>query len=180
MLTSFLSEIKSSEMNPTVMNSLVNTLLSLLHHNDRFIRLTAVMWLYEFILLDAEWEPPYARMLRALIPCYADSEPDIRARAEASCKELLASVVLSSISHVAAAQRDARGAAAAGGGGLCGAGEATGGALAAVSAAGGGAAAVARDRGGRQRTAARDAAGDAARGGRRGGRGRAARAGEMR
>lgn len=92
-LTSFLSEIKSSEMNPVVMNSLVNTLLSLLHHNDRFIRLTAVMWLYEFILLDAEWEPPYARMLRALMPCYADSEPDIRSRAEASCKELLASVL---------------------------------------------------------------------------------------
>ena len=91
-LSSFLSEIKSSEMSPVVMNTLVNTLLTLSHHNDRFIRLTSVMWIYEFILLDDEWSIPYARMLRALLPCYADNEADIRTRAEACCRELLKSV----------------------------------------------------------------------------------------
>ena len=91
-LTSFLSEIKSSEMSPVVMNTIMNTLLTLSHHNDRFIRLTSVMWIYEFILLDDEWDLPYARMLRALLPCYADNEADIRTRAEACCRELLKSV----------------------------------------------------------------------------------------
>ncbi|KAK8794162.1 hypothetical protein WA171_003287 [Blastocystis sp. BT1] len=91
-LTSFLSEIKSSEMSPVVMNTIMNTLLTLSHHNDRFIRLTSVMWIYEFILLDDEWDLPYARMLRALLPCYADNEADIRTRAEACCRELLKSL----------------------------------------------------------------------------------------
>lgn len=79
-------------MSPVVMNTIMNTLLTLSHHNDRFIRLTSVMWIYEFILLDDEWDLPYARMLRALLPCYADNEADIRTRAEACCRELLKSV----------------------------------------------------------------------------------------
>lgn len=106
-LQSFLSEIKSSEPNNTIMNSMVvfaalshvqiNVLLNLVHHNDRFIRLTVVTWIYEFVLVT-EWSIPYARLFRVLLPCYADSEKEVQEKAQATCWELLKSVGISLIS----------------------------------------------------------------------------------
>ena len=100
----FLSEIKSSEPNNTIMNSMVvfaalshvqiNVLLNLVHHNDRFIRLTVVTWIYEFVLVT-EWSIPYARLFRVLLPCYADSEKEVQEKAQATCWELLKSVGIS-------------------------------------------------------------------------------------
>ena len=100
-LQSFLSEIKSSEPNDTIMNSMVvfatrhhpqvNVLLNLVHHNDRFIRHTVVTWIYEFVNVT-EWSIPYARLFRVLLPCYADSEKEVQEKAQATCWELLKSV----------------------------------------------------------------------------------------
>lgn len=102
MLSSFLSEIKSSEMNDVNMNTMVplvetpdlqiNILLSLVHSNDPFIRLTTVTWIYEFLLLDSEWTVPYARLVRILIALYADHEKEVADKAKACCRELVRSV----------------------------------------------------------------------------------------
>ena len=59
----------------------MNILLSFVHHNDRFIRFTAVSWVYELILLDDVWVIPYARILRSL-----------HDKAAAACSELIKSV----------------------------------------------------------------------------------------
>ena len=106
-LQSFLSEIKSSEPNDTIMNSMVvlaalshvqvNVLLNLVHHNDGFIRLTVVTWIYEFVLVT-DWSIPYARLFRVLLPCYADTEKEVQEKAQATCWELLKSVGISLLS----------------------------------------------------------------------------------
>ena len=66
-------------------------LLNLVHHNNRFIRLTAVTWIYEFVMLMG-WTIPYARLFRVLLPCYADNEKEVKEKAQATCWELLKSV----------------------------------------------------------------------------------------
>ena len=70
----------------------MNILLSFVHHNDRFIRFTAVSWVYELILLDDVWVIPYARILRSLRPCYDDNEKEVHDKAAAACSELIKSV----------------------------------------------------------------------------------------
>ena len=90
-LQSFLSEIKSSEPIDGTMNSMINVLLNLVHHNNRFIRLTAVTWIYEFVMLMG-WTIPYARLFRVLLPCYADNEKEVKEKAQATCWELLKSL----------------------------------------------------------------------------------------
>ena len=70
----------------------MSILLTFVHHNDRFIRFTAVSWVYELILLDEDWMIPYARILRSLLPCYEDSESEVREKATATCNELIKSV----------------------------------------------------------------------------------------
>ena len=59
----------------------MSILLSLIHNNDPFIRLTVVTWIYEFLLLDSEWTVPYAKLLRALLPVYGDFEKEVATKA---------------------------------------------------------------------------------------------------
>lgn len=69
-----------------------------MHHSDGFIRLTVVTWIYEFVLVN-EWSIPYARLFRVLLPCYADSEKEVKEKAQATCYELLKSVWLLLLVH---------------------------------------------------------------------------------
>ena len=70
----------------------MSILLSLIHNNDPFIRLTVVTWIYEFLLLDSEWTVPYAKLLRALLPVYGDFEKEVATKAKEACMELIRSV----------------------------------------------------------------------------------------
>ena len=77
----------------------MNILLTFVHHNDRFIRFTAVSWVYELILVDEDWLIPYARILRSLLPCYEDNESEVREKAVTTCNELIKSVREKKWSH---------------------------------------------------------------------------------
>lgn len=70
----------------------MSVLLSLIHNNDPFIRLTVVTWIYEFLVLDDEWVIPYSRLLRALLAIFTDHEKEVVIKAKAGCMELIRSV----------------------------------------------------------------------------------------
>ena len=44
------------------------------HNKDKFIRLTAVSWIREFVLVSEKWSLPYSQLFDALLPCLLDEE----------------------------------------------------------------------------------------------------------
>ena len=59
---------------------------------DKFIRITAVSWIREFVLVSEEWGLPYSQLFKALIPCLSDPEIDVQQASENACIELMKNV----------------------------------------------------------------------------------------
>ena len=72
MLCNLLMEIKDSVTGEVNINTMVNTVISQTKNKDRFIRITAVSWIHEFVLVSEEWGLPYSQLLKALLPCLSD------------------------------------------------------------------------------------------------------------
>ena len=79
---------------------MINTVISQTHNKDRFIRLTAVSWVREFVLVGEEWGLPYSQLLEALLPCLSDEEEEVQQDAEGACKELMLNVMHEVLNHV--------------------------------------------------------------------------------
>ena len=99
-LTSFLSEITSSKLDPIAINTMLGTLLKLAHHSNRRICETSIMWIHQFILLDDVWEIPYSSILRALLSCMMNNHPKVIEELGECCTKLMQSVGLSFISFI--------------------------------------------------------------------------------
>ena len=71
---------------------MINTVISQTHNKNKFIRLTAVSWMREFVLVGEEWGLPYSQLLEALLPCLSDEEEEVQQAAEGACRELMLNV----------------------------------------------------------------------------------------
>lgn len=68
------------------------------HNKDKFIRLTAVSWIREFVLVSEEWGLPYSQLFDALLPCLLDEEEEVQQASDNACKDLMENVDSSSAS----------------------------------------------------------------------------------
>lgn len=62
------------------------------HNKDKFIRLTAVSWIREFVLVSEEWSLPYSQLFDALLPCLLDEEEEVQQASDNACKDLMDNV----------------------------------------------------------------------------------------
>lgn len=62
------------------------------HNKDKFIRLTAVSWIREFVLVSEEWGLPYSQLFDALLPCLLDEEEEVQQASDNACKDLMENV----------------------------------------------------------------------------------------
>lgn len=62
------------------------------HNKDKFIRLTAVSWIREFVLVSEEWGLPYSQLFDALLPCLLDEEEEVQQASDNACKDLMDNV----------------------------------------------------------------------------------------
>ena len=62
------------------------------HNKDKFIRLTAVSWIREFVLVSEEWGLPYSQLFDAQLPCLLDEEEEVQQASDNACKDLMENV----------------------------------------------------------------------------------------
>ena len=72
----------------------MTTIILQSHNKDKFIRLTAVSWIREFVLVSEEWGLPYSQLFDALLPCLLDEEEEVQQASNAACEDLMANVGL--------------------------------------------------------------------------------------
>lgn len=92
LLCNLLEEIKGSVVGEVDINTMINTVISQTHNKDKFIRITAVSWIREFVLVSEEWGLPYSQLLEALLPCLSDEEEEVQQASEDACNDLMRNV----------------------------------------------------------------------------------------
>ena len=92
LLCNLLEEIKGSIVGEVDINTMINTVISQTHNKDKFIRITAVSWIREFVLVSEEWGLPYSQLLEALLPCLSDEEEEVQQASENACNDLMRNV----------------------------------------------------------------------------------------
>ena len=86
-------EIKDSVTGEVNINTMVNTVISQTKNRDKFIRITAVTWIHQFVLVSEEWGLPYSQLLKALLPCLSDCEEEVQIASENACVDLMRNVL---------------------------------------------------------------------------------------
>lgn len=71
---------------------MISTVIEQTRNQNKFIRLTAVSWVREFVHVGEEWGLPYSQLLDALLPCLQDEEEEVQVEAEAACHDLMKNV----------------------------------------------------------------------------------------
>ncbi|OAO17602.1 VAC14 family protein [Blastocystis sp. ATCC 50177/Nand II] len=89
LLQTLLAEIKESTAGEVDTSTMITTIIVQSHNKDKFIRLTAVSWIREFVLVSEEWSLPYSQLFDALLPCLLDEEEEVQQASDNACKDLM-------------------------------------------------------------------------------------------